>query len=150
MTKEIKTVITIHASPEKVWEILTHQSEYPHWNPFIKKLEGTLKVGEQLKITIQTKNASTITFKPTVIAYNKNKTLQWKGRFLFKGLFDGTHCFELIDHRNGTTTFKHSEIFTGLLVWFMNLDNTQKGFENMNSELKKRCESYHTTTIDTI
>ncbi|MEL4308385.1 SRPBCC domain-containing protein [Joostella sp. CR20] len=140
MTKEIKTEITINASPEKVWKILINQNEYPNWNPFIKNFEGTLKVGEKLKVVIQPENSSKMTFKPTVLEYEANKKLKWIGIFMIGGLFDGTHTFELIDNKNGTTTFKQSEIFEGVLVRFFNLNNTKIGFEKMNIELKKQSE----------
>lgn len=141
MTKKIETEITIKASPKKVWEILTHQNDYPNWNPFIKKLDGKLKVGERLKVIIQPENSSKMTFKPIVLDYKENKLLKWKGKLIVGGLFDGTHTFELMDNKNGTTTFKQSEIFEGVLVQFFNLNPTKAGFKRMNSELKKRCET---------
>lgn len=145
MTKEIRTEILINANPEKVWEILINQNEYSNWNPFIKKFEGKLIIGERLKVVIQPENSSKMTFKPTVLEYEKNKKLKWKGKFIIGGLFDGTHVFELIDNNNGTTTFKQSETFEGIIVRFFNLDNTKKGFENMNTELKKQSEKQNTT-----
>lgn len=145
MTKEIKTEITINVKAEKVWEVLTNKNEYPQWNSFIKKLEGTLKVGEQLKVTIQPENSSKMIFKPIVLTFKENEMLKWKGKLIMGGIFDGTHIFELIDNKNGTTTFKQSEIFEGILVRFFNLNNTKKGFENMNSELKNQCEKQNTT-----
>lgn len=140
MTKEIKTEITINANPKKVWEILTNQSEYPKWNTFIKKIDGKLNIGERLKVIIQPKNSSRMTFKPVILEYKDEKILKWKGKLLIGGLFDGTHIFELFDNKNGTTTFQQSEMFEGVLVRFFNLDKVKKGFETMNSELKKRCE----------
>ena len=82
-----------------------------------------------------------MTFKPIVLILKENKILKWKGKVLLNGIFDGTHTFELVDNKNGTTTFKQSEIFEGILVRFFNLNNTKKGFENMNLELKKQCEN---------
>lgn len=140
MTKEIETEITINASRKKVWEVLTNHSEYPEWNSFIKKIEGDLNAGERLKVIIQPKESSNMTFKPIVLEYKDQKMLKWKGNFIIRGLFDGTHIFELFDNENGTITFKQSEIFEGVLVRFFNLENTKKGFERMNGELKKRCE----------
>ena len=140
MTKEIKTEVIIDTNPEKVWKILTNLSEYPNWNPFIKKLEGNLKIGEKLKVIIQPENSSKMIFNPRVLEYKEGKTLKWKGKFIINGLFDGTHSFELIDNKNGTTTFIQSEIFKGILVNFFNLDNTKKGFEKMNAELKTQSE----------
>lgn len=140
MTKEIKTEITINVKAERVWEVLTQQMEYPKWNSFIKKIEGNLRVGERLKVTIQPENSSKMVFKPIVLTLKENTILKWKGKFILSGIFDGTHTFELIDNKNGTTTFKQSEIFEGILVRFFNLNNTKKGFENMNIELKNQCE----------
>lgn len=145
MTKEIKTEILIHVKPQIVWEVLTHQIAYPTWNPFIKKIEGNLKVGEHLNITIQPENASKMSFKPIVLVSKENTLLKWKGKFIMTGLFDGTHTFELIDNKNGTTTFRQSEVFEGVLVRFFNLTNTQKGFEAMNMELKNQCEKRNRT-----
>ncbi|MBD0830745.1 SRPBCC domain-containing protein [Aestuariibaculum sediminum] len=141
MTKEIKTEITINANPETIWNILIHQETYPDWNPFIKKLEGKLEIGNKIEVVIQPENASKMTFKPKILKFEPNKTLQWKGIFLMKGLFDGTHTLKLTDNKNGTTTFKHTELFKGVLVKFFNLENTRKGFEKMNSELKRLSEN---------
>lgn len=140
MKKTIESEITINAAPETVWEILVNQNDYPDWNPFIKKLEGDLKVGGRLKATIQPVDSSKMTFKPIVLEFEENKILKWKGKLIIGGLFDGTHIFELIDNNDGTTSFKQSEIFDGILVGLFNLDNTKKGFELMNKELKKRSE----------
>ncbi|XLS30111.1 SRPBCC family protein [Flavobacteriaceae bacterium M23B6Z8] len=140
MTKKIETEILINANPEKVWKILTNQKEYPDWNPFIKHFEGKLEIGKKLKISIQPPNSSQMKFQPKVLAFEKNKILKWKGKFIINGLFDGTHTFELIDKNNGTTIFKQNEIFKGLLVRFFNLKNTKTGFERMNSALKTQSE----------
>ena len=60
--------------------------------------------------------------------------------FIFKGLFDGKHSFELIPNPDGSTTFKQSELFRGILVRLFHLDKTKNGFEQMNVALKKQCE----------
>jgi hypothetical protein len=140
MTKEIKTEILIQAPVSKVWKVLTHIQEYPNWNSFIKKLEGILKVGENLRAEIQPVDSSTMIFKPKVLQFEENRTLQWKGKFLINGLFDGTHSFELVENQDGSTIFKQSELFNGVLVGLFNLENTIKGFEAMNRELKRKCE----------
>lgn len=140
MIKEIKTKITVKSSPEIIWKTLTNFENYPNWNPFIKEIEGELKVSEQLKVKIQPENSSEMTFKPTILDLKKDKLFIWKGKFILKGLFDGEHKFELIDNKNGTTTFKQSEIFSGILVRIFNLESTKKGFEKMNQKIKEICE----------
>ena len=138
MKKHIKTEITIAASLEDVWNILTDFKNYSQWNPFIKSIEGDVKVGQFIKI-----NAGGMVFKPEVLVFEKQKELRWLGRLLIKGLFDGEHIFQLIDNKNGTITFKHEEKFSGLLVGMFSkkLDTeTKDGFQEMNKRLKTMAE----------
>lgn len=143
MAKEIKTEILINATPEKVWSILTDFDNYPNWNPFIKSINGEVKVGNKIKAKIRQSESKEMTFKPKIITFETNKELRWLGHLLFAGLFDGEHKFELIDNGNGTTTFRQSEKFKGIFVPLLKkqLDNnTKKGFEEMNRKLKELAE----------
>lgn len=140
MTQEINTSIKIQASPEKIWSVLTDFEQYPDWNPFIKSIDGDVETGKTITVKIQPHKSSAMTFKPIVLTRVENKKLSWQGKFLFKGLFDGEHQFELKDHQNGTVTFVHSEIFSGTLVRFFNLEATKTGFQMMNEALKKLAE----------
>jgi len=140
MAKQIKTFITINASKEKIWKILTDFENYPEWNSFIKSVTGDVKVGNQIQIKLQG-----MTFKPIVFTFNENTELKWLGHLWFKGLFDGEHKFKLTDNGNGTTNFEQSENFSGILVklFAKSLDkNTKNGFDQMNEELKLRAEKH--------
>ena len=138
MAKQIRTSISINASKEKIWQILTDFEKYPEWNSFIKSVTGEVKVGNQIQIKLQG-----MTFKPFVLTFIENSELKWIGHLWFKGLFDGEHTFKLIDNENGTINFEQSENFTGILVKLftksLNKD-TKNGFERMNKELKLRAE----------
>ena len=143
MALEIKTEITINATPEKIWAILTEFEEYPNWNPFIKSIKGKMEVGNKITVQIAPPNAKGMTFKPKILTFNKNKELSWLGVLLFSGIFDGHHKFELKDNNDGTTKFTQSEIFKGVLVPFFkkNLNtNTKNGFIEMNKKLKELAE----------
>ena len=140
MAKQIETSITINASKEKIWKILTDFEKYPEWNPFIKSVTGEVKVGNQIQIKLQG-----MTFKPMVLTLKENTELKWLGYLWFKGLFDGEHKFKLTDNGNGTTNFEQSENFSGILVklFAKSLDkDTKNGFEQMNKELKLRAEKH--------
>jgi hypothetical protein len=139
----ITTSITINATAEKVWSILTDFENYHQWNPFITSIAGEIKVGNTLQVTIAPPNSNTMKFKPTLLVANEHKELKWKGKLLFKGLFDGEHRFEIIDNKNGTVTFVQSENFTGVLVPLFKKTiniNTKNGFVLMNEKLKERAE----------
>ncbi|MDO6759356.1 SRPBCC domain-containing protein [Tamlana sp. 2_MG-2023] len=140
MAKQIKTSITINASKEKIWKILTDFEKYHEWNSFIKSVTGEVKVGNQIKIKLQG-----MAFKPIVLTLKENTELKWLGHLWFKGLFDGKHKFKLTDNGNGTTNFEQSEIFSGILVklFTKSLDkDTKNDFDQMNKELKLRAEKH--------
>lgn len=143
MAKAITTEILILATPEKVWSVLTEFDQYPQWNPFIKSITGNVAFGNTIKARIEPPGASGMTFKPTVLVYTEAKEFRWVGHLFIKGLFDGEHCFRLIDNKDGTTTFVQSEKFEGILVRLFSkmLDtNTIEGFRQMNEALKKEVE----------
>lgn len=143
MSKEIKTTILLKTSPKVVWEVLTDFENYPSWNPFVKYIKGEVKIGNRIKVKIEPPQSKAMIFTPKILAYENEKELRWLGHFLFSGLFDGEHKFELVDNKNGTTTFIQSEKFKGILVplFKKQLDNnTKKGFNEMNEELKKIVE----------
>lgn len=140
MAKELTTTILINASPEKVWAILINFKDYRTWNPFIKSITHTQKlaVGNKIKVVLDG-----MTFIPKIRAYDTNQEFRWLGHLFFPGLFDGDHCFQVIDNGDGTTYFIQSEVFKGLLVPLFNkkLDTDIKaGFEAMNEALKVEVE----------
>lgn len=139
MATSIHTSIDIKASPTQVWEILTDFANYSEWNPFIKKIDGEIAVGNRFLAEI-----GNMKFKPIVLAFEKGKVFEWLGHLLIpKVIFDGQHKFELIANPDGTTTLHHSEKFTGILVPLMKKmlkNDTRAGFEAMNVALKKRAE----------
>lgn len=135
---EIQTQIEINASPKVVWEKLTNFYDYD-WNPFIKTIEGDVLQGNTIKVEL-----GGMTFKPEVLKFEEHKEFRWKGKLLFKGLFDGEHFFTLKEKTDGSTIFTHGEIFTGVLVALFKkklLGETKTGFEEMNAALKKECEA---------
>ena len=140
---EITKEVVIKATAEIVWTILTDFKNYPSWNPFIKSVEGNIEVGSKPEVTIMQSAAKRTTFKPRVLTLVPARELSWLGRLLLPKIFDGEHKFELIENRNGTTTFRQSEKFSGILVPLFKKqleNNTAKGFEEMNKKLKELAE----------
>jgi len=138
MAFEIHTEISIQASPEKVWNILTDFPRIHTWNPFIKSIAGDVAEGKQIKVAL-----GGMKFTPIVLDYKPAKEFRWLGQVLFKGLFDGAHRFHLEGLADGTTLFRHSEKFTGMLVPVFKkklLEETKANFEAFNQGLKKEAE----------
>ena len=142
--RSLKTEIVIEAPAEEVWNVLLNHQSYPDWNPFIKNISGSTKVGDYLEVSVQSEGKKPMDFKPEVLVNNSNEEFRWIGKLWTKGIFDGEHYFILESTESGKTKFIHGENFTGILSGLMISmigKDTLKGFEAMNVALKDRVES---------
>jgi len=150
-TQKLYTEIDIDASPEIVWQQLTHFEKYPEWNPFVKQISGELSVGSQLAVTVHPPGGEAMSFEPEVLTANKNKELRWRGRVLIPKLFDGEHYF-IIEEKEGKVHFIQGENFSGILavlLWGSMEAQTEQGFLAMNKALKSRCEAFNKQVTET-
>lgn len=137
----IETTIELTASPEEVWVELMDFESYSEWNPFIPSIEGRPLEGNRLRVRIDPPEGRGMTFKPRVTALIPGERLEWLGRLLVPGLFDGRHEFRLEEVAPGRTRFVQRESFSGLLVGvLLDADAIREGFEAMNEALRVRIE----------
>lgn len=148
MRRTISTEITIDATPEQVWAVLTDLPRYCTWNPFIRAAAGEAVPGERLTLTMYPESGKPTTFRPTVLVASPGTELRWLGHFLVRGLFDGEHYLRLSEGPNRTTRLEHGERFRGLLVPFLGrlLEGTARNFTAMNDALRARVESARATS----
>lgn len=141
-SKQLSSEILINSSAQRVWEIITDFEDFAHWNPFIRRATGEIKAGARLEVFIQPSGAKGTTFRPKVLKVNPNQELRWLGRLYLPWLFDGEHALIIEPASENTIKFIQCEKFTGLLVPFAHslLLDTQRGFEEMNRELKQKAE----------
>jgi hypothetical protein len=141
MSRSIRTSILIAAPRARVWSVLMDFPSYPDWNPFIRSIKGKAEPGQQLEIIIEPPGGKAQTFRPLVLAADPERHFKWRGSLPVPRLFTGEHEFELSDEASGTR-FDHGEIFSGLLVPWMNavLAAVERGFLAMNEKLKVRTE----------
>src|SRR5512145_1421559 len=136
--KEYNNEVEIHASAERVWQLLTDFARFPQWNPFIQRASGEAKTGTRLEVTLQPSGASRTTSRPTVLKAEPNHELRWIERSLIPGLFDVEHIFtiELLDANR--VRFTQREVRTGILLPLRahrrNTD-TRRGLKEMNQAL---------------
>jgi hypothetical protein len=140
--KSIRVVTEIAAPVERVWAELSAVSEYAEWNPFITSFEGELVVGGRAEVRIAPPGGRPMTFRPTITEVAEGTRLEWLGRLLLPGVFDGRHSFRLEAVEPGRTRLTQSEEFSGLLVPLTGkmLERTRAGFEAMNEALRLRAE----------
>ncbi len=145
--KEIRTEIDIKASPEKTWEVLTDFNSFPKWNPFIRQICGTPKVGSNLQIHLHTSSGRSRTYRPTVTKVEPHLELRWYGKFFIPGMFNGERIFTIEPLKANHVRFVHMEIFTGFAVALAGnrLDKDMcQSFAMMNNALKERVEQTFT------
>ena len=140
--RSILTNVTIDAPPAAVWRVLVDFPAYSRWNPFIRHIEGNMRVGAKLRVTVETPGRRPMTFRPIVRVVDTARELRWLGRVLMPGLFDGEHAF-VMESEGGGCRLRHEERFAGILVGAFAgvLADTAKGFDTMNAALKDRAEA---------
>jgi hypothetical protein len=148
--KTIEAVTEIDAPVQAVWDELSAVSTYPEWNPFITAFDGDLVVGSRVEVRIAPPGGRAMSFRPTITAVEQTRRLEWLGRLLVPGVFDGRHSFHLEDLGQGRTRLTQTEAFSGVLVGLTGktLERTRAGFEAMNQALRLRAEAASTTGND--
>lgn len=143
MRRNITTEITIDATPEEVWQVLTDLPRYCVWNPFIRQADGEAVPGERLRLTTYSASGRATTAHPTVRICVPPAELRWTGHLLVRGLFDREHFVRLSEGPGRTTRVQHGERFRGLLVPFLGrrLEGTARQVTAMNEALRARVES---------
>jgi hypothetical protein len=143
MAKQLHAQIDIHATPQRVWQVLTDLDTYPQWNPFMTRAAGNPRPGQRLRIRLQPVGGRAMTFRPTVLEAAPGRQLRWLGHLLVTGLFDGEHTFTIQPLGHGQVRLVQQEDYRGLLVPLLtaSLDRrTLPAFQQMNQALKRRAE----------
>lgn len=136
--KAFETTISIKASPEAIWGILTDAPGWPSWNTTITKVDGTIALGE--KVTLYTKKTAGRAFPVKVAAFEAPKKMVWSGGMPL-GLFKGERVYTLTP-RNGAVEFFMREEYTGLMAPMIvkSIPDLQPDFEEFAKCLKARAE----------
>ena len=135
---EYRAAATIHASPEKVWALLTNAADYPNWNPTVVRVEGDIALGQTIKVIATLTPDRTLPVKVTELV--PNQRMVWQGGMPL-GLFRVVRTFTLEPAAQGTQ-FSMREVFSGLLLRSIKrtMPNLQPSFDEFARSLKLRAE----------
>ncbi len=137
--KHFATTITIRATPERIWSILTDAPRYTEWNTTVDRVEGRIAAGE--RITVHAKLSPGRAFPVTVSQFESPRRMVWRGGMPL-GLFVGERVFELTPREGGQVEFRMREQFTGWLAPLIGrtLPDLQPAFDEFAAALKRAAE----------
>ena len=139
----LNAAIEIDAPAETVWRVVADTTRYHEWNPTIRALEGELKEGGRIHVTIEAPGRKPITFKARVHRLDPGRELRWRGRWFVPGVFDGEHALTVEALEGGRARFRSHEAVTGLLLPLLGtaMRQSQAGFELFCAAVKERAEN---------
>lgn len=141
--KEVDNEVEIHASAERVWQLLTDFASFPRWNPFMPQVRGEATAGKQLEVTFQPVRVLAMRARPIVLKAEPNRELRWREQLLFPGLLDIEHIFTLLPLATDRVRFTQRQTHTGLFSSFpasRRYAELRRGFRAMNEALKQLAE----------
>lgn len=134
--RETSIRIEIKADPAIVWALLTKASDYPRWNSTVTSIEGTIALGEKIKLksTLDTNR----TFKLKVKEIEAEKKLVWGD-----GQGNRIYIITKNENENGTITFSMTEKIGGLMfpMYAKMIPSFDQSFEQFASDLKNESET---------
>lgn len=111
----VRTSLTIAASPERVWSVLTDFAAYPAWTSIISNVRTDLREGASFRFRIQIEAAPALAFSAKIVRCAPGRELSWRGGVpLVPALAHGHHYFRLAPVGDATE-ITHGEDFGGLL-----------------------------------
>lgn len=135
---ECAVAINIHATPGKVWSLLTNAADFPRWNSTVESIEGDIALGQRLRLRVPV--APGRTFKPRVTALEPEKRMVWSDGAA--PMFKGVRTFTLAPRGDGTTDFSMVEVFSGVMLPMIrrSLPDFGPPFERYAADLKAEAE----------
>jgi hypothetical protein len=135
----VQTQVEINAPAKTVSAVLYKFDDYPRWNPFIRKVDGTVAEGKTVNVTVRPVGKAEISGDTTIVSATE-KHLSWRGSLRVPGVFHGEHEFVIEELGPNRTLLYQREKMSGLIIPFYDFKPTQAGFVAMNNALKQKAE----------
>jgi hypothetical protein len=130
---------SIHATPERIWDILTDAGGYTRWNNTVLKIDGKIAPGEKISVHAQINPGRVFPVKVT--EFQPSRRMVWTGGMPL-GLFKGERTFIITPGSNGMVEFSMREEYTGLMAPLItrSIPNLQPAFDEFALDLKVAAE----------
>ena len=136
--KSVRAELTIQATPEEVWAVLTDPTSYKDWNPILVSVAGEFVEGRKLSVEMANPDGSTTNVTPLVKKLVPNTELNQFGGFFGVLTYDHTWTLKAVDGGTRVTQF---EEYRGIGVWFWDPEWVGRAYRQANENLKLRLEN---------
>ncbi|MEM9051331.1 MAG: SRPBCC domain-containing protein [Bacteroidota bacterium] len=136
--KSVHHEITIDATPEKVWQVLTDMEKYPEWNPTMQLVSGEVKEGNKVRYQFTQDPENVSEMDAVVVEVSPNEVLNQKGGMPMILTFDHRY---IIEESGNQTKMTIHEDYAGIGVNFWNPKAVEEAYGRLNEALKARVES---------
>jgi uncharacterized protein YndB with AHSA1/START domain len=132
--------VSIRATPERIWDLLTDAAKFTRWNNTVEKVDGKIALGE--RVTVHPKISPGRAFPVKVAEFEPPRSMVWTSGIPL-GLFKGELTFTLTPGLNGGVAFSMREEYTGLMAPLICrfIPDLQPAFDEFASDLKRAAEA---------
>ncbi len=137
-SREVAVSIHIQAEPEYLWALLTNANNFPRWNSTILRIDGTIAMGEKIRLIASI--APQRTFKLKIVGFAPNQKMVWQDGAA--PMFKGIRRFTRTPQADKSTDFTMVETFSGLMMPLVagSLPDFRPVFEQYAADLKREAE----------
>lgn len=135
--KTFHAEITIDASPEEVWFVLTDVPNYAAWNPLLVPISGEIREGAEVEYRMTLPDGTQSIMKSRVRKVIALKELHQHAGI--PGFLTAHHSYRLEPTQGGTRLIQH-EVDNGVAMLFWDSSWVQPTYEEVNQALKRRVE----------
>lgn len=145
--KTIASEVTVDASLETIWGILTDFESYDRWNPLVTHVEGDARLGAELDLDLTPPGSDRQELSPEITVLRPNRKLAWQSRELLPGLADREYEIILEPVSDSLVRVVQHLRFEGILIPLTSTGEEEVGLDLMAEALKKRAEEATPGTI---
>ncbi|MDJ0748217.1 MAG: SRPBCC domain-containing protein [Woeseiaceae bacterium] len=136
--KSVRVELTIRATPDEIWSVLTDSSSYSAWNPILVAVKGDFHEGATLEVDMKSPDGSVAIVRPRVKKLVPNSEINQFGGIPGVLTFDHTWRLEAEDGRTRVIQF---EEYRGIGVWFWDPAWVEEAYQQANINLRNTIES---------
>lgn len=142
--KIFETTTLIHAEADRIWALLVDAPAYPSWNTTVDKVEGTIALGQKIKVFAKISPGRAFPVK--VVELLPLERMVWSGGMPL-GLFKGVRTFTLTK-KDDAVEFGMREVYSGLMSPMIerSLPDLQPAFDEFAAALRKQAEGTGTAS----